>query len=131
VSARGAKIYKYNVAYGAGKAALDKMTRDMADDLREQNVTVVSIWPNVTRTESLAASSAQAITNTGTDPWADLGGTDNLESPRYSGRAVVALATDADMMKRTGGTYWSAELGTDYGVEDEFGKTHIAPTLPV
>ena len=55
VSGRAAERYLYNVPYGAGKAALDKMTRDMAEELRSEGVAVVSIWPNVTRTENVDA----------------------------------------------------------------------------
>jgi NAD(P)-dependent dehydrogenase (short-subunit alcohol dehydrogenase family) len=126
VSGRGAEIYRYNVAYGVGKAALDKMTRDMAVDFRDVGVAVVSLWPNVTRTEQIAA----AATGDAVDPWAELGGIDALESPRYSGRAVVAMVSDRDLMRRTGGRFWSAQLGAEYGLVDEFGRSHVAPTLP-
>ena len=36
ISARGAETYRYNVAYGVGKAAVDRMTRDMAHELRDR-----------------------------------------------------------------------------------------------
>jgi dehydrogenase/reductase SDR family protein 1 len=123
VSARGAARYRYNVAYGAGKAALDKMTADMAQDFRDHAVAVVSIWPNVTRTENLDAGAAAAP-----DRVKDLyGDMDLLETPRYSGRAVVALATDPDVMSRTGQRFWVAELGAQYGFLDENGRDHPVP----
>lgn len=123
VSARGAERYRYNVAYGVGKAALDRMTRDMAHDLRDHGVAVVSIWPNVTRTEHLdrAAREGNSPPVAGID---DLG---SLETPRYSGRAVVALATDPSVMDRSGKRYWVAELGADYGFSDELGREHPLP----
>jgi NAD(P)-dependent dehydrogenase (short-subunit alcohol dehydrogenase family) len=122
VSGRGAERHRYNVAYGVGKAALDKMTRDMAVELRDHDVAVVSLWPNVTRTESLDAAAAAAAERV-----AAFGDLDLLETPRYSGRSVVALASDPDVMKRTGQRFWVAELGTDYGFTDENGRTHSLP----
>jgi NAD(P)-dependent dehydrogenase (short-subunit alcohol dehydrogenase family) len=119
VSGRAAERYRYNVAYGVGKAALDKMTRDMADELRDDAVAVVSIWPNVTRTENIDASSAGSS--------AAYGDLDLLETPRYSGRTVVALASDDGVMERTGGRYWVAELALEYGLTDENGRSHPIP----
>ncbi len=119
VSARGASRYRYNVAYGAGKAALDKMTADMAQDLRDHDVAVVSIWPNVTRTENLQAGAATAV--------AAYGDLDLLETPRYSGRAVVALAADPAVMDRSGKKFWVAELAADYGFTDVNGRDHPIP----
>jgi dehydrogenase/reductase SDR family protein 1 len=123
VSARGASRYRYNVAYGAGKAALDKMTADMAEDLRDHKVAVVSLWPNVTRTENLDAGAAL-------DPdrvKAAFGELELLETPRYSGRAVVALAADPAVLDRTGQRYWVATLGDEYGFTDENGRAHPVP----
>jgi NAD(P)-dependent dehydrogenase (short-subunit alcohol dehydrogenase family) len=120
---RGAERYRYNVAYGVGKAALDKMTRDMAEELRPYDIAVMSLWPNVTRTENLSASAAA-----NPDAAAQYGDLDLLETPRYTGRAVVALATDPDRMARTGGRYWSAELAAAYGFTDENGREHPLPT---
>jgi dehydrogenase/reductase SDR family member 1 len=122
VSGRAAERFLYNVPYGVGKAALDKMTRDMAEDLRADGVAVISIWPNVTRTENIDASSASGSALSET-----FGDLDLLETPRYSGRAVVALATDDGVMNRTGGRFWVAELGADYGLTDEHGRPHPIP----
>lgn len=122
VSARGAGRYRYNVAYGVGKAALDKMTRDMAEELTPEGVAVVSIWPSVTRTEHMDTRRAA-------DPEsvAMFGDLDEMETPRYAGRAVVALATDPERMRYTARSPWVAELGAEYGLTDEHGRTHPLP----
>lgn len=119
ISGRGAERYRYNVAYGVGKAALDKMTRDMAEELRPFDIAVVSLWPNVTKTEHIELSPSSV------EQFGDL---DLLETPRYTGRAVVALATDENRMARTGGRFWVAELAADYGFTDENGRKHPLPT---
>jgi hypothetical protein len=41
-----------------------------------------------------------------------------LESPRFTGRAVVALASDPNAMARTGRAFIVAEVALDYGFTD-------------
>jgi len=43
-------------------------------------------------------------------------------SPEYPGQVIAALLTDADVMRRSGGTFIAAELAADYGVTDLDGK---------
>ena len=42
-----------NVAYGVSKAATDKMTSDMATELKAHGITVVSLYPGLVRTEKV------------------------------------------------------------------------------
>jgi NAD(P)-dependent dehydrogenase (short-subunit alcohol dehydrogenase family) len=42
-----------NVAYGVSKAATDKMTADMATELKPYGVAVVSLYPGLVRTEKI------------------------------------------------------------------------------
>lgn len=98
-----------NVAYGVSKAATDKMTADMAEELREHNVTAVSLYPGLVRTEKVMEAAA----------WLDLS---NSESPQFIGRAVVALACDANILERTGKVLIAASLGEEYGFADVDGK---------
>ena len=122
ISGRGASRYRYNVAYGVGKAALDKMTSDMAEELREQSVAVVSLWPNGTRTEDYGE-----ISSTLGDRLAVYGTPEVMETPRYVGRSVVALATDRQVLEKSGRHLWVAALGAEYGFTDEYGDTHAIP----
>ena len=46
----------------------------------------------------------------------------NSESPQFIGRAVAALASDPDVMKRTGTVCVAATLGREYGFIDVDGK---------
>ncbi len=106
VTGRGSVRYRYNVIYGVGKSATERQTRDMALDLKDHGVAAVSVWPNG---------------HTADRP--------HQETMRYSGRAVVALAGDPELMARTGKYYWSADLGADYGFTDEHGHTHVPGPL--
>ena len=45
ISSSGAREYAWHVAYGVGKAALDRLTADSAHELRAHGVAVVSLWP--------------------------------------------------------------------------------------
>jgi dehydrogenase/reductase SDR family member 1 len=119
ISGRGAERYRYNVVYGVGKAAMDRMTRDMAEELRAYGVAVVSLWPNITRTENLDKNPVESR--------ASFGDLELLETPRYIGRAVVALAADGSVGERTGRRFWVAELGQHYGFTDENGREHPLP----
>jgi dehydrogenase/reductase SDR family member 1 len=107
VSGRAAILYWYNVLYGVGKAATERLTRDCAIDLKDQGVAVASIWPNGHPKDKSHA-----------------------ETPRYNGRAVAALAADPAIMARTGGHFWTAQLAADYGFTDELGRSHEIPPMP-
>jgi NAD(P)-dependent dehydrogenase (short-subunit alcohol dehydrogenase family) len=118
VSSHGAEEYLMGVAYGVGKAALDRITRDTARELRDTGVSVVSIWPGLVRTEHLMV---QAEERDGRHyvHGLDLSG---AEWPRFSGRAVVALAGDPNVARRSGGSFWVAGLARDYGFTDVDGR---------
>ena len=47
---KAAQKHLGNVAYGVAKAATDKMTADMAEELRSHGVSVVSLYPGLVRT---------------------------------------------------------------------------------
>ena len=55
ISSAGGMVYIFNTAYGAGKAAVDKMAHDCGTELKKQNVTMVSLWPGPVRTEKIDA----------------------------------------------------------------------------
>jgi NAD(P)-dependent dehydrogenase (short-subunit alcohol dehydrogenase family) len=54
ISSFGGISYSFNVAYGAGKAAVDRLARDMALELKDHGVGCISFWPGVVRTERMA-----------------------------------------------------------------------------
>jgi dehydrogenase/reductase SDR family member 1 len=99
-----------NVPYGVAKAATDKLAADMAHELREHNVAAVALYPGLVRTEKVMAAA----------PWLDLS---NSESPRFTGRAVVALANDPHIMRKSGKVLVVAAIAQEYGFTDADGKT--------
>jgi dehydrogenase/reductase SDR family member 1 len=99
-----------NVPYGVSKAATDKMTADMAAELKPHGVAAVSLYPGLVRTEKVMEA-AQFL---------DLS---NSESPDFIGRAVAALAADSDVLRYTGKVLVAAALSKEYGFTDIDGKT--------
>ena len=116
ISTWPARKHIANVAYGVSKAATDKMTADMAAELRPHSVTVVSLYPGMVRTEKVIEAAA----------WLDLS---NSESPEFIGRAIAALAADSDVIRHTGAALVAASLAHDYGFTDIDGGTPRPLTL--
>ncbi len=48
---------------------------------------------------------------------------ENGESPEYVGRAVVALASDKNVIEKSGKIVLTADLGDEYGFVDIDGKS--------
>ena len=114
-SSFGGRIYMHGPAYGAGKAAVDKMSHDMAVDFRPQNVAVVSIWMGLLLTER-----TRAVFESEPEKYADLAAT--AEHPQFTGRVIDALFADPQMMDKSGRVWIGAELGQLYGVVDINGR---------
>lgn len=132
ISSSGSTQYAHNVVYGVGKAALDKMTADMAHELEPHGVAVVSVWPGLVRTEIVELGARRTddgrsvldLPGEGTFDLAD------AESPRFVGRGVVALAADPAVMHRTGTTPTVAALAEAYGFTDVDGRVPYAALRP-
>ncbi len=121
VSSIGSIAYLSHVAYGVGKAALDRMTSDMAVELRGEGVAVVSLWPGLVRTE-LTAAVARDLTRDRRRIFEAY-----AESPRVAGRAVAALAEDPRILRRTGRVIIAAEELRRLGLRDETGRLPWSP----
>ena len=114
--------YTYGVVLGLCKAAVDRMARDMAIELKPHRVASLSLWMALTFTE-------RAIRNLEAQPEMKAAIVTNPEigsSPEFPGRVIAALMKDPDIMKRSGGTYITAELAQEYGVTDVDGKQPVS-----
>lgn len=115
--------YTYGVVFGTCKSAADRMARDMAIELAPYDIASVSLWQGLTFTERALrnlARDAEMTKQTVTNPLIGC-------STEYPGRVITALATDPAVMKRSGGTFITAELATEYGITDVDGK--VIPSL--
>jgi NAD(P)-dependent dehydrogenase (short-subunit alcohol dehydrogenase family) len=93
-----------NVIYGIAKAATDTMVVQTADELRAHNVTVVSLYPGLVRTEAVLAAGVFDLSNS--------------ESPEFIGRAIAAMAVDPQAQRWNGKVVTAAAVALDYGFTD-------------
>ena len=115
--------YTYGVVFGTCKSAVDRMARDMAVELQPHNIASLSLWQGLTFTERAnrnLARNPEMKKLTVTNPLIGC-------SPEFPGRVIAALAMDPDIMRRSGGTFITAEVAQDYGVTDVDGK--VIPSL--
>ena len=111
----------FSVAYGVGKAAVDRLTEDMSLELKPEGVAVVSLWPGFVRTE-LMSSLMEDATPGYRRIFSAYG-----ESPLVSGRAAAALAGDPKILRASGRCLISAEVAARHGLLEEDGKRPLSP----
>ena len=93
------KTYMGNVCYGVAKSAVDRMTADMAKELRKHGVSCVSLYPGVIDDKKKTPNPKK-------------------ETSQFTGRAIVALSDDSDVRKKSGQVLVSAVLQHEYGFTD-------------
>lgn len=116
LSSWAAQKYLGNAIYGAAKCATDRLTRDMALELTDRNVTVITMYPGMVRTELVMEAAA----------FLDLS---NSESPQFTGRAIAHLYADPQRHRRTGGVIVAAAFAREVGFTDVDGRQPIPLTL--
>lgn len=105
ISAGDNEKFLGDVQYDVAKAAIDRLGFALSRKLKRHKITVLTIHPGFTRTERVEASaSAKELEQT--------------HSARFVGRAVVALATDSEVSRQSGGVFKAGQLGIDYGFTD-------------
>ena len=112
VSSPGGQSYHFSSSYGAGKAGLDRLGADMAIELEPKGVACVTLYPGSVSTEFIV----EARGASGTDM-------EGAQTPLVVGRSVAALATASDLMDRTGTIQWVEDLGSEFGLVDEHGRS--------
>jgi NAD(P)-dependent dehydrogenase (short-subunit alcohol dehydrogenase family) len=122
--------YRGNIFYDLVKISVIRLAFAMARELRKRNIVSVALTPGFLRSEAVLDHFGVTESN-----WKDVGKrkdpnanaadqndapSDFLvsESPRYIGRAVVALASDPRAIKKTGRVFSSWALAREYGFTD-------------
>ncbi len=105
------------VPYDAAKCAINRMAYGMALELRDRGVAAVALAPGWMRTEYVLRE--YGVDDATAHEHPELGST---ESTRYVGRAVVALATDPDVMEKSGRVLQTGALADEYGFVDVDGR---------
>jgi NAD(P)-dependent dehydrogenase (short-subunit alcohol dehydrogenase family) len=93
--------------YEVVKNATNKLTEQMADDLRPHGIACVAVSPGFMRLERMDLSPETAT---------------KTESAEFPGRAIAALAADEHILAKSGRVLTTPELAREYGFTDVDGK---------
>jgi NAD(P)-dependent dehydrogenase (short-subunit alcohol dehydrogenase family) len=113
--------YIGNLFYDLAKNAIVRMAKGMAIELTQYNIAAVSLSPGFMRTEAVLSHF-----KTDEQHWQTVPDLKRTESPQYIGRAVAALATDPNVMQKSGSILTVGELAQEYEFTDIDGR-YIPP----
>jgi NAD(P)-dependent dehydrogenase (short-subunit alcohol dehydrogenase family) len=121
--------YRGNIFYDLVKISVIRLAFAMARELRKRDIASVALTPGFLRSESVLEHFGVTEAN-----WKDVGKKKKdrnsadqndapsdfmvSESPGYIGRAVVALASDPKVRKKSGRVFSSWALAREYGFTD-------------
>jgi NAD(P)-dependent dehydrogenase (short-subunit alcohol dehydrogenase family) len=108
--------YMRNLFYDLAKNAVSRLTWAMAQELREHGIAVLAVAPGFMRTERVV----EAFRRAGV-PDAVSGPGGPKETTAYLGRAIVALASDAAVVEKSGQLLEVGTLAREYGFTDSDG----------
>ncbi|XP_078604718.1 dehydrogenase/reductase SDR family member 1-like [Branchiostoma floridae x Branchiostoma japonicum] len=116
ISSPGGLQYVFNVAYGIGKTACDRMAADCAHELRKHNVAFISLWPGAVKTELVTNLLTERPESETAKMFA------HTETVEFSGKSIVHLASDPNIMQKSGRILFTCLLAEEYGFTDIDGK---------
>ncbi len=105
ISSYGGFVYLFDVGYGVAHAAMDRLSYDMATELKDQNVRAITMHPGAGQTEITAFPDG--------------------ESPTYVGRSVLSLMEQADenfLDKINGKTVFTIDLAKKFGFKEDYDR---------
>jgi NAD(P)-dependent dehydrogenase (short-subunit alcohol dehydrogenase family) len=109
--------YRGNIFYDLVKISVIRLAFAMARELRKKDIVSVALTPGFLRSEAVLDHFGVTEAN-----WREGGKKDPnflaSESPRFVGRAVVALAADPHAKKKSGRVFSSWALAREYGFTD-------------
>jgi NAD(P)-dependent dehydrogenase (short-subunit alcohol dehydrogenase family) len=106
-----------NLFYDLAKASMTRLAFGMAQELRPHGVASLAVSPGWMRTEFVLMGH-----KTDEAHWQERPALARTESPRYLGRAAVALAGDARVLGKSGAVHRVADLALEYGFTDIDGR---------
>jgi NAD(P)-dependent dehydrogenase (short-subunit alcohol dehydrogenase family) len=115
-SAYNAEHYRISAFYDLAKASVNRLAYSQGHELAKHGATAVAITPGWMRSEMMleAFKTTEATWQSAKAP----PGFEASESPRYVGRAVVALASDPKRARWNQRSVNSGELSAEYGFTD-------------
>jgi NAD(P)-dependent dehydrogenase (short-subunit alcohol dehydrogenase family) len=107
--------WRGQILHDLGHECINRLVFGMSRYTKKHNVAVVGLNPGFMRTE-------RVLMHMKTDKLKKQFRFDLSESPEYIGRAVVALASDPDPVKKNGRLLWVCDLAEEYGFTDTDGR---------
>jgi len=99
ISFYSGRKYYGNVPYGVSKAAVDRLSMDMAEELKSYGIASLSLYPGHVIARKKSPNPRR-------------------ETSQFIGRAIAALASDPEIIKKSGEIQVAAELAKEYGFTD-------------
>jgi len=120
--------YRGQILYDLVKASLARLAYGMSMELARTGVTALSLSPGFLRSEAVLEHFGVRE-----EKWRDAIAKDPFfaesETPRLVGRAVVALANDANVRRKAGLTHFASDLAREYGFTDVDGRVPDFPRM--
>jgi NAD(P)-dependent dehydrogenase (short-subunit alcohol dehydrogenase family) len=104
--------YLGNLYYDLAKSAMNRMALGIGRELEPSGVAAVALAPGFVATERIVGMFAAA----------GRPAPESAETPEYVGRAVAALAGDANVLAKTGRVLTAGDLAVEYGFTDVDGR---------
>ena len=130
ISSFGGQTYLFNVAYGIGKAAVDRMAVDCGIELKKQNVACLSLMLGAVKSEktsTLIGDQGEKMKIKG-DP--NNKGMDmsvnkifgDAETVEFGGKIITHMALNPNIMKYSCKVVTGADYASKYGIHDIDGR---------
>ena len=114
--------YRGNLFYDLAKASVIRLALAQSEELWNHNIAALALTPGFLRSEAVLEHFGVSEEN-----WRDAVEQDPYfaasESPTFIGRAVVALASDQNIRRRSGGIFSTRQLAEEYDFTDKDGAT--------
>ncbi len=113
--------YRGSFYYDFVKTSVIRLAFMLATELKKHKITAIALTPGFIRSEAMLDyfKVTEANWQDAVEKRPDFG---QSETPGYVGRAVVALATDPKVFKRSGRVFAAWDLGPEYGFTDVDGR---------
>jgi NAD(P)-dependent dehydrogenase (short-subunit alcohol dehydrogenase family) len=113
--------YRGNLFYDLVKTTVIRLAFAMARELRRKNIAAVALTPGFLRSEAMLEHFGVTEAN-----WEEASKKDpdygHSETPLFAGRAIAALAADANLMEKSGRVFSSWNLSDEYSFCDADGR---------
>ena len=130
ISSFGGQTYLFNVAYGIGKAAVDRMAVDCGIELKKQNVACLSLMLGAVKTEktsTLIGDQGDKMKIKGDPENKSMNISVNkifgdAESVEFGGKIITHMASNPKIMKYSCKVVTGADYAEKYNIKDIDGR---------